>query len=468
MSQDHDQRSAVTEALPPGPLLASYGDDFTGSAAVMEVMSFAGLDSVMFLAPPSPERLAAFADRRCIGIAGIARSRPPAWMDEHLPPIYEALAGIGAPLIHYKTCSTFDSAPGIGSIGRAIDLGVATLTPDWVPLLVAAPRIGRYQLFGNLFAAVAGVGHRLDRHPVMAHHPVTPMNEADLPLHLARQTGRRIGLIDLPTLQQGQAQAALAAIQGDDRPIVMIDGIDESSLAAAGRLIWQNRQANGFVAGSQGIEYALVAHWRATGLIPRLPPTMRAAPVERIAVVSGSCSPVTAGQIAHAQAHGFAALRLDASRAVDPAAWEAECRRAAQAALDALGQGASPMIFTAQGPDDAAIPALAEACRSAGMEMAEVNDRIGAGLGDILGAILDQSRLSRALIAGGDTSGHATLALGVDALSAIAEIAPGSPLCRAYADDARRDGLELALKGGQIGGIDYFSAVRTGGPIGTI
>ncbi len=455
----------MTEALPPGPLLAYYGDDFTGSAAVMEVMSFAGLDSVMFLRPPSPERLAAFANRRCIGIAGIARSKPPAWMDEYLPPIFAALAGIGAPVIHYKVCSTFDSAPGIGSIGRAIDLGVATLAPAFVPLVVAAPAIGRYQLFGNLFAAVAGVGHRLDRHPVMARHPVTPMDEADLARHLARQTTRRIGLIDLPTLQQGKAQAALDALQGEDAPVIVIDGVDEPSLAAAGALIWQNRQACRLVAGSQGIEYALVAHWRQAGLIPRSPPAMRVAPVERIAVVSGSCSPVTAGQIVHAQQNGFAALRLDATRAVDPIAWQAECGRATAAALDALGQGTSPLVFTAEGPDDPAVPALTEACRSAGAEMAEVNDRIGAGLGTILGAILDTSGLGRALIAGGDTSGHATLALGVDALSAIAEIAPGSPLCRAYADDARRDGLELALKGGQIGGVDYFSAVRAGGPI---
>lgn len=455
----------MTPALPPGPLLAYYGDDFTGSAAVMEVMSFAGLDSVMFLRPPSPQRLSAFADKRCIGIAGIARSKPPAWMDEHLPPIFAALAGIGAPLIHYKVCSTFDSAPGIGSIGRAIDLGVATLAPAFVPLLVAAPAIGRYQLFGNLFAVVGGAGHRLDRHPVMARHPVTPMDEADLTRHLARQTERRIGLIDLPTLQHGKAQAALAALRDSDAPVIVIDGIDEPSLAAAGALIWENRQACRFVAGSQGIEYALVAHWRQAGLIPYAQPAMRAAPVERIAVVSGSCSPVTAGQIAHAQRHGFAAIRLNAARAVDPAAWEAECARAVGAALDALGQGASPLVLTAEGPDDPAVPALTEACCSAGAEMAEVNDRIGTGLGAILGAILDRSGLGRALIAGGDTSGHATLALGVDALSVIAEIAPGSPLCRAHADAPRRDGLELALKGGQIGGIDYFSAVRAGGPI---
>ena len=33
---------------------------------------------------------------------------------------------------------------------------------------------------------------------------------------------------------------------------------------------------------------------------------------------------------------------------------------------------------------------------------------------------------------------------------------PGSPLCLAHSDDKAFDGLEIALKGGQVGGDDYF------------
>ena len=57
------------------------------------------------------------------------------------------------------------------------------------------------------------------------------------------------------------------------------------------------------------------------------------------------------------------------------------------------------------------------------------------------------------MISGGDTSGRAASALGIDALTAIAPIAPGSPLCRAHAPGGF-DGLEIALKGGQVGGPD--------------
>ena len=60
--------TALPDGLPDGLLVAWYGDDFTGSAAVMEVLTFAGLPSVLFLDLPTPEQLARFgadAQRIC-------------------------------------------------------------------------------------------------------------------------------------------------------------------------------------------------------------------------------------------------------------------------------------------------------------------------------------------------------------------------------------------------------------------
>ena len=52
----------------------------------------------------------------------------------------------------------------------------------------------------------------------------------------------------------------------------------------------------------------------------------------------------------------------------------------------------------------------------------------------------------------GDTSSYATQELGVHALEMAAELTPGAPLCRAHSDDPLVDSLEIALKGGQMGG----------------
>jgi uncharacterized protein YgbK (DUF1537 family) len=53
--------------------------------------------------------------------------------------------------------------------------------------------------------------------------------------------------------------------------------------------------------------------------------------------------------------------------------------------------------------------------------------------------------------------------LGIRALTALAPMAPGSPLCRAWSEDPRVDGLEIVLKGGQVGGPDCFRLVKAGG-----
>jgi uncharacterized protein YgbK (DUF1537 family) len=451
--------------LPSGPLIAFYGDDFTGASASMEATAFAGLESVLFLSPPSQPRLRAFANARVIGIAGVARAQSPQWMDENLPAIFDLLGSTGAPVVQYKVCSTFDSAPHIGSIGRAIEIASRRFD-GWVPMIVADPAMGRYQAVGNLFAAARGTVHRLDRHPVMSCHPVTPMDEADLARHLARQTARKVGLVDFIAIKRGEADRQLADELSGGAQIVSIDVLDEETLVEAGRLVWQpagNGERCVFGVGSQGLEAALVAYWRQQGMLSPPGSAFRAQVVDRIACVSGSVSPVTAAQIAYAREHGFSTIALDAARAVDLAEWGREVRRAADAALAELGSGKDALVYSAAGPDDPAVASLKTALAATGASPAAVNERMGEGLGTILDRILLESGLRRAVISGGDTSGRAASMLGIDALTAIAPLAPGSPLCRAHAARPDRDGIEIALKGGQVGAPDFFVAAKRGG-----
>jgi uncharacterized protein YgbK (DUF1537 family) len=451
-----------SRSLPSGPLIAFYGDDFTGASAAMEVTAFAGLPTVLFLDLPTPAQLAQFAGRRVVGVAGVARSKSPEWMDRHLPAVFALLCSIGAPIVHYKVCSTFDSAPGLGSIGRAIDIGKPIVGGAFVPVVVSDPGMGRYQAFGNLFAMAGGVGYRLDEHPTMARHPVTPMDDANLARHLARQTSRKIGLVDFVAVKQGAADARLARELEAGAEIVFLDVLDRETLQEAGRIIWQSRGERLFGVGSQGFEAALVAHWQSAGLIPVEAPDFRVAPVPRIACVSGSVSPVTAAQIAYAAEHGFACIPLDAARAVDPADWAKELARAADQALAALRADRDVLVHTAAGPDDPAVAALPSAIAAAGARAEVVNERIGTGLGWILDRLLSDGRLTRVVAAGGDSSSHAASALGIYALTAVAPLAPGSPLCRAHMREAPAGGLEIALKGGQVGAPDFFCRAKLG------
>jgi uncharacterized protein YgbK (DUF1537 family) len=300
----------------------------------------------------------------------------------------------------------------------------------------------------------------------MARHPVTPMDEADLRVHLARQTKRRIELIDMVQLRAGLAagrvEAMVANEAANEAPIVLIDVLDEETLALAGRLIWEARGDGLFTASSSGLEYALTAYWRAQRWLPEQTGLPGAMPVPLIAGVSGSCSPVTATQIRAARAAGFHCERLDVGRALVAHTRDAEIARAARAALDALRRGQSAIVFSAQGPDDPSVLAFAQLAHDAGLARGAAASAIGATLAAVMRRILDCIDVPRIVIAGGDSSGEVAGALGIDALSVAAAMAPGAPLCRAWSRDARRDGLEIVLKGGQIGDADFFIAVRDG------
>lgn len=443
-------------------LLAYYGDDFTGSTDALEAATAAGLRSVLFLRPPTEAMLARFPGVRCVGLAGDARGRAPAWMEAELPALFARLKALGAPILHYKICSTFDSAPHVGSIGRAIDLGVAQMGGRWSPMVVGVPRLGRFQIFGTLFVRVEGVTYRLDRHPTMSRHPVTPMDEADLRRHLARQTERRIDLIDILQIRGGTAQTQLAALAGPDAPVVLIDVMDEDSLAEAGRLIWDNRGEGLFCASSSGLHYALTAHWRQLGWLPAQSGLPTAGGVSRIAVVSGSCSPVTAAQIRRARACGFHTERLDVSRALDPDGRAMEIDRVTAIARAVLARGESPVIYSAEGPDDREVLTFDQKAAALGLSRAEAARTLGAVLAQIMRHIVETRLVRRILVAGGDSSGEVMTALDTFALDIAAGLAPGAPLCRAWSDNPLYDGLDVVLKGGQMGAPDFFVLARDG------
>jgi uncharacterized protein YgbK (DUF1537 family) len=453
----------MTERL----LLSFYGDDLTGSCDAMEALSLGGAPTALFFEPPSPELLSErFPGLRAVGVAGVSRTMTPAQMDETLPAIFAQIAQLKAPVFHYKACSTFDSSPEVGSIGRAIEIGQTVFDSRFVPLLVGAPALKRYCLFGNLFATVGDETFRLDRHPTMSRHPVTPMTESDLRVHLSRQTGKRIALLDILNLAGSQAEVDrnLARALESQPEIVLFDTLDEARLEEAGRLIWSRRgERTLFAAGSSGVEYALVAHWRSAGAIPRSNDSSRSAGASKqLVVVSGSCSPVTGGQIEWALENGFAGIELNAARLANLDLCEAERADVKRQALDALASDRSVVLFSALGPDDPKIEATMREMREMELDPQVARERLAEQQGIILRELLEATGLRRAAIAGGDTSSHAARQLGIYALELLAPIAPGSPLCRASSSDPRFDGLEIALKGGQGGKADYFGRILAG------
>ncbi len=430
-------RKAGTSRL----LYAYYGDDFTGSTDVLEALGLHGIPSVLFIGPPDERRLKAFADCRAVGIAGESRSRTPAWMNRNLPAIFAGMRALGAPINHYKVCSTFDSSPKIGNIGCAMELGMKTFNVKFVPVVVSAPRLRRWVVYGNLFAAAQGEVHRIDRHPSMRQHPTTPMTEADLRLHLAEQTRLATGLVDLSSFQEGKACGRLEAELKSGAKAIVFDGIDDGMIEKTARLVYEHARGKPvFAVGSSGFTSGLLLYWRRMGWISEAPAPRPAVAADRVIVLSGSCSPTTERQIRRSRQLGFDAYHL-----YGPNPWGAQTRKA----LEALSRGESVVLYTALGPETHS-------------KNGEYGEEFGAALGERLRELLIVSGVRRVVIAGGDTATRVVKQLGLDALTFAASMAPGAPLCRAHAPDSSLDGLELVLKGGQVGSNEFFAQVRDG------
>lgn len=440
----------------PALQLAYFADDFTGSTDALEFLTRAGLKTTLFLEPPTPEQLSRHSGLQAIGVAGLTRSLAPEPMEAVLRPAFTALRALAPRHIHYKVCSTFDSSPAIGSIGRAMDVGASVFQNKFVPLLVGAPALGRYCVFGQLFARYgigsAGAIHRLDRHPAISRHPVTPMTEADLLVHLSRQTSKRTALIDLLQLDlpRDETRAALDTLLSKGAEIVLFDLLHAHQLAHIGSLIdgFASHERPLFSVGSSGIEMALGAHWAGRANPPSiataqqgrfaLPEFKSPGPAQPLLVISGSCSPVTAGQISWALAHDFTGIALTADGN--------NLAEATAAAISSLRSGRHTLIYTSRGEANSPAPAAT----------------LGTTLGQLARTALAQTKIKRLVVAGGDTSSYAARALGLESLEMIAPLAPGAPLCRACAPGSPADGIEINFKGGQVGAEDYFTNTAQG------
>lgn len=449
------------------PLLGWYGDDFTGATDTLAVLTEGGLRTMLFMGVPGPGQQAD-AEKAlggpldAVGIAGASRSMAPPAMEGELAPVGAFFESLGAQVLHYKVCSTFDSAPGIGSIGTAVKvLGRHTRNP-LVPIVGGQPNLGRYCAFSNLFAAAGSGGavERIDRHPTMSSHPMTPMKEADLRRHLALQGLSPVAAMHYPVYGES-AHAQRGVLQGllDRKPAaVLMDLTETAQLASIGRLIWHHAQKEPLLAvGPSGVAQALIAHWRETGRSTAKPATAAAAAQGlgrapgAVFVFAGSLSPVTARQVAAASAYQLVAL--DAGALLESPESPVYSAKAQAEIGQALSQGRHVLAYTA--PADRGAADTTQSARLAQASALFVN-------GVVRGQAARGSPLGRMGIAGGDTSSLAVKALGAWGLSYRATLDAGVTVSIAHSDDPALDGMELMLKGGQMGSEDVFERLLSG------
>ena len=411
-------------------LLGCIADDFTGATDIANNLVRSGMRAVQTIGVPSKGLdeevdavVVALKSRTIAPAEAVAQSLAAlAWLRER-----------GTMQVYFKYCSTFDSTPR-GNIGPVTEALMDALGTDFTIACPAFPENKRTIFKGYLFA-----GEGLLNESGMQNHPLTPMTDANLVRVLQAQVKRKVGLIDYAMVARSEAaiRARIAQLRKDGVGIAIVDAISDEDLRRLGPAL---RDMPLVTAGS-GV---------AIGLAPNfgIAPTARAAELPQAtgarAIVSGSCSIATRGQVEAFRATGGAARGVELDGLVDA---HAQVRRIVEWARPQLAKGPVLVYSTAE-------PAQVKAVQA--RLGADAGDRIERLLADTARALVEQCGVRQMVVAGGETSGAVVQALGVTQLRIGPQIDPGVPWCAA-SSPAAKGVMHLALKSGNFGTHDFFT-----------
>ncbi|MGE0700953.1 MAG: 3-oxo-tetronate kinase, partial [Hyphomicrobiaceae bacterium] len=355
-----------------------------------------------------------------------------------------ALKALGARQLFFKYCSTFDSTDE-GNIGPVAEALLDFAGGDLALVCPAFPTNRRTVYMGNLF-----VGDVPLAESPMKDHPLTPMRDSSLVRVMQRQSKGKVGLVPYPVVERGRAAISegFAAARARGERFVVVDAITDRDLIEMGAAAADMP----LITGGSGVALGLPANFIAKGQMKAADaPATMAAPNGRSAILAGSCSEATRGQVAAAKAAGMPAYEVQPLQLADGTQ--------TQAAILAWA-GAQPkdkpfLIYSSAEP--AAVKAVQE---KLGREAAgHLVESLLAGVAKALVS----GGVARLIVAGGETSGAVVNGLGVTALEIGPEIDPGVPWTRVAGWRGSADGgevggqdLVLALKSGNFGAPDFF------------
>lgn len=402
-------------------------DDFTGATDLAGLLARAGVQVSLRIGVPKepPVDAAAFEV-----IALKCRTAPVDAAKAEARLALDWLRLAGAQRFYWKYCSTFDSTAQ-GNIGPVAEALMADLGCAQTIYCPAFPENGRTIFMGHLF-----VGRQPLAESPMKDHPLTPMRDSNLMRLLAPQVMGQVGLVDRLTVAQGVAavQAELARLAAQGVAHVVVDAVANDDLTTIATACRDMLLITGGSALAMPLPalYGAVASDAAGPVRPVLP--------KAAIVLSGSCSAMTQAQVAQYIATGAPALQIDPLMLVETGPGPALAWLAVQD-LDH-----APLIYAT------ADPATVRAAQ----------DRLGRDrAGEVVETTLAacalaarQSGARRIIVAGGETSGAVTTALGVDRLNIGREIAPGVPWT--YCESGGHP-MALALKSGNFGAPSFFS-----------
>ena len=412
-------------------LLGCIADDLTGATDLALMLTRGGMRTLQVMQVPDKDT--DLSDFDAVVVALKTRTCPPAEAVSLSLAAADALLAGGARQLFFKYCSTFDSTDE-GNIGPVAEALLAHLGARQAIVCPAFPTNKRTVYQGNLF-----VGDVPLAESPMKDHPLTPMRDSNLMRVLQRQTKLKVGLVPFAVVDAGaeSIKAAMAAADARDERFLVLDAITDRHLVDMGTA------ADGMklITGGSGVALGLPANFVRQGLMKAADaPTSMRSPKGRAAILAGSCSAATRGQVQAAITAGIPTLRID------PLALASGEINAARIITWAKSQSANrPLLVYSSADPDQVADAQSHLGRDKSGQIVE-NALAATAIG------LADAGFNRLIVAGGETSGAVVNGLGVTALEIGPEIDPGVPWTRAIGGR----NMVLALKSGNFGAPDFF------------
>ncbi len=412
------------------PLLGCIADDFTGGTDLAGMLVKAGMRTVQMIGVPQGPIP---GDIDAVVIALKIRTCP---VDQAVAESLAALDWLrraGCRQHYFKYCSTFDSTPR-GNIGPVAEALMRALGAPFTIACPAFPANGRTVYKGHLF-----VGDALLSDSGMRHHPLTPMTDANLVRVLQQQVKGKVGLLEASVVARGpQAiRARFDALLGEGCNFAVVDALSDADLMAIGAACADMP----LVTAGSGVALGLPRNFHRAGLLAETEGTA-ALPVAGglRAVVSGSCSIATQGQVA-AMREKHPAFRVDPFELASGRDVVGEALAWAESRL-----GAEPvLVYATDTPESVQAAQARLGAEKAGGLVEEALAAVARGLVEM--------GVGQLIVAGGETSGAVVKALGIAGLRIGPEIDPGVPWTAALGGGKP---LLLALKSGNFGTPDFF------------
>jgi len=417
-------------------LFGSVADDFTGASDLADTLVASGLSTVLLIGLPDGGKLPGeAADAEAVVFALKTRSIQASEAVRQSLAAARSLRSAGCQHLYFKYCSTFDSTDA-GNIGPVADALLDEMEDDFTIFCPAFPKNGRKIFNGYLF-----VGPVLLSESGMQNHPLTPMTDPSLVRVLQGQTKHNVGLIGFDAVNRGASaiRAEMQKLRGQGVRYAIVDAVDEDDLAAIGAAALDEGLV--FTTGGSGLGGGLALSLRnAESGTERA--AMRFPKVQGpAAVIAGSCSRATLGQIEHFVKADKPFFRVEIGSLL-----AGKERVVAQALAWAKPRlGSEPLLIAASESPTA----VAQHQQAHGRE--QVGHLIESALAQIAKGLV-RAGVRRLILAGGETSSAAVERLGVRALRIGPTIDPGVP----WTFSLGKEPLALALKSGNFGAPDFF------------